>query len=76
MWILGNLTEDHGGKEGEKISYKQRGKEPNHKRLLNTETKGVWGLGEMGRWVTGMEEGTYWDEHWVLYVNQFDNKLY
>ena len=24
----------------------------------------------------GMEEGTCWDEHWVLYGNQFDNKLY
>ena len=23
----------------------------------------------------GIEEGT-WDEHWVLYVSQFDNKLY
>ena len=24
----------------------------------------------------GIEEGTCWDEHWVLYGNQFDNKLY
>ena len=24
----------------------------------------------------GIEEGTFWDEHWVLYGNQFDNKLY
>ena len=24
----------------------------------------------------GMEEGTCWDEHWVLYGNQFDHKLY
>ena len=24
----------------------------------------------------GIEEGTYWDEHWVLYGNQFDNKLH
>ena len=34
MWILRNLTEDHGGGEGKKL---QRGKEANHKRLLNTE---------------------------------------
>ena len=24
----------------------------------------------------GMEEGTFWDEHWVLYGNQFNNKLH
>ena len=32
MWILRNLTEDRGGGEGKK----KRGREPNHKRLLNT----------------------------------------
>ena len=24
----------------------------------------------------GIEEGTVWDEHWVLYGNQFDNKFH
>ena len=24
----------------------------------------------------GIEEGTLWDEHWVLYGNQFDNKFH
>ena len=24
----------------------------------------------------GIEEGTLWDEHWVLYGNQFDNNLH
>ena len=24
----------------------------------------------------GMEEGTCWDEHWVLCGNQFDNKFH
>ena len=24
----------------------------------------------------GMEEGTCWDEHWVLYGNQSDNKFH
>ena len=24
----------------------------------------------------GIEEGTCWDEHWVLYGNQFNNKIY
>ena len=24
----------------------------------------------------GIEEGTCWDEHWVLYGNQFDNKFH
>ena len=26
-------------------------------------------VGERGKWVMGIEEGTYWDEHWVLYVS-------
>ena len=43
----------------------QRGREANHKRLLNTENKLKvdWGGGE-GKWVMGIEEGTCWDEHW------------
>ena len=24
----------------------------------------------------GIEEGTCWDEHWVLYGNHFDNKFH
>ena len=24
----------------------------------------------------GIEEGTFWDEHWVLYGNQFDNEFH
>ena len=28
---------------------------------------------ERGKQVLGIEEGTCWDEHWVLYVSQFDN---
>ena len=39
MWNLRNLTEDHGGGEGGKNSYKQRGREANHKGPLNTENK-------------------------------------
>ena len=34
------------------------------------------GVGGRGGWVMGIEEGTFWDEHWVLYGNQFDNKLH
>ena len=34
------------------------------------------GVGERGKWVMGMEEGTCWDEHWLLHGNQFDNKLH
>ena len=91
MWTLRNLTEDHGGGEGEK---RKRGREANHKRLLNTEKK--LRVFKRGKWVMGIEEGTCWDEHWVLdvsnrpqestlktkstlytlYVSQFDNKLY
>ena len=53
-----------------KNSYKQREREANHKRLLNTENKlRVDGREERGKWVMGIEEGTCWVEHWVLYVN-------
>ena len=39
-------------------------------RLLNTENKRrVDGVGEREKWVMGTEEGTCWDEHWVLYVS-------
>ena len=24
----------------------------------------------------GIEESIFWDEHWVLYGNQFDNKFH
>ena len=65
MWILRNLTEGHGG--GERGKKLQRGREANHKRLLNTENKlrvdGGW---QRGKWVMGIEEGTCWGEHCVL----------
>ena len=25
-------------------------------------------MGGWVKWVTGIKEGTFWDEHWVLYV--------
>ena len=34
------------------------------------------GGGERENWAMGIEEGTCWDEHWVFYGRQFDNKLY
>ena len=34
------------------------------------------GVGGSGEWVMGIEEGTCWDEHWVLYGNQFDKKFH
>ena len=53
---------------------KRRGKivseiEANNKKLLNTEKKlrVVGGQGR-GKCVMSIEEGTCWDEHWVLYV--------
>ena len=65
-----------GERKGEKKL--QRGREANHKRLLNTENKlrvdGGWGRG--AKWMMGIGEGTCWDEHWVLYGSQFDNTLY
>ena len=34
------------------------------------------GGGGEGKWMMDIEEGIGWDEHWVLYVNQFDNKFH
>ena len=61
--------------EGKGEKKLQRGREANHKRLLRTENKPRVD-GERGKQVMGREEGTCWDEHWVLYGKQFDNKLY
>ena len=64
---LEKLNRRPWGREGETNSYKQRGREANHKRLLNTENR--VDRGERGKWVMGIEEGTCWDEHWVSYVS-------
>ena len=60
--------------EGKGRKKLRTGREANHKRLLNTENKlrVDGGAGERGKWVMGIEEGTCWDDHWVLYVSQFD----
>ena len=36
---------------------------------INWGLKGMEGLGGWGKWVMGIEEGTCWDEHWVLNVS-------
>ena len=53
MWNLRNLTEDHGGRKGEKTVSER---ESNHKRLLNTKNK-LRVVGEGG------EEGEMGDGH-------------
>ena len=75
---LEKLNRRRWGKGRGKNRYKQRGREANHKKFLNTENKLTvdGGVGKRGKWVMGIEEGACWDEHWVLYVSQCDNKLY
>ena len=77
---LEKLNRSPWGKERGKNSYKQRGREANRKRPLNTENKlrvaGGKVEGGWVKWVMGIKEGTFQDEHWVLYVSQLDNKLY
>ena len=76
MWILRNLTEDHGVKEGEKIVTNEReGGKPQETLKYREQTKWEQGSGGEGKWVMGIEEGNCWDEHWLLQVSQSDNKL-
>ena len=62
---------------GEGKGKKKRGREANHNSLLNAENKLSVAGGELGggwaKWVMGIKKDTCWDEHWVLYGNQFDN---
>ena len=46
--------------EGKGEKKLQRGKEANHKRLLDTKNKlrVEWGMGERGKWVMGIQECT------------------
>ena len=44
-------------------------REAKPKRVLNTEKNRRVDGGEGGKWVMGIEEGTCWDEHRVLYVS-------
>ena len=51
MWILRNLTEDHGGREGEKIVTEREGGKPQETLKYREQTEGGWqggGEGEMG----------------------------
>ena len=75
---LEKLNESVGeGTGGKTVTNREGGRQATHKRLLNTENKlRVDGGGGEGKWVMGTEVGTCWDEHWVLHVSQFDNKLY
>ena len=64
------------GERKGKNTNREGGRQANHKRLLNTENKQGGGGGGEGKWMMDIEEGTCWDEHWVLYVSQFDDKLH
>ena len=70
MWNLRNITKDHGEGNEKKIVTK-RVREANHKRLLNTEKvlRVDRACGKRGKWMMSIEEGTCWDEHWVLYIS-------
>ena len=48
------------------------GGKPQETLEYREQTEGGWGGGGEGK----VEEGTCWDEHWVLHVSQFDNELY
>ena len=47
-----------------------------HTHLCAAPIINILRVGGSGEWVMGIEEGTFWDEHWVLYGNRFDNKFH
>ena len=65
---LEKLNRRPWGRGRGKNSYKQRGREAYHNRLLNTENKLRVDGGRI-KCIMSIEEGTGWDEHWVLYVS-------
>ena len=66
--------EDQG--EGKRERELGRKRDAKLERLLNIENETrVEGRGGGERWAVVLEVGTYGEEHWVLYGNQFDNKL-
>ena len=58
-----------GEKKGKKRVTEREGDKVQETLKYREQTEGGWGLGERGKWVMGIEEGTYWDEHWVLHVS-------
>ena len=62
-----------GRGKGKKL---QRGREANYKRLLDTKNKLRVDRRERerGKRVMGTEEGTCWNEHWVLYGSDESQK--
>ena len=72
MWILRNLTEGHGGREGEEkkqLQTEREGGKPQETLKYREQTEGGWGVGERRKWVMVSEEGTCWDEHCMLHGN-------
>ena len=83
MWTIRNSVEDNRGKEG-KLNGKKSVRETNCERLLSlgnkprvAERRGGagrggggrrWWMGAWGNWVTGIKEGLWCDEPWVLYA--------
>ena len=70
MWNLRNLTEDMGEGKGKKWLQTERegGKPEETLKYRELRVNGGWWWGG-GKWVMGTEEGTCWDEHWVLYIS-------
>ena len=64
------------GREKKQLQTEREGSKPQETLKYREQFEGDVGVGDRGNWVMGIEEGTCLDEHWVLYVIQFDNKLY
>ena len=58
-----------GEGKGKKIVTEREGGKPQETLKYREKTEGECVVGERGKWVMGIEEGTCWDEHWVLHVS-------
>ena len=72
MWNLRNKTEEHGEEREKKTRWNLRGRQTLRGWLLIMETnQGSLegrGMGRWGNWGMGIKEGTWCNEHWVLYA--------
>ena len=57
-------------------SYREGGRQTIRDSITENKLRGVGWWEGRGKLMMGMEKGTCWNEHWVLYGNLSNKKLY